>query len=311
MKPEVDPTVDYAFKRIFGSEATKAVLIHLLNAVLRPSAGEEVEEVEIQNPFNEKDFEQDKLTVVDIKARDRKGRWFLVEMQVAAPPTYPPRLLYYWSAVYTGQLKEGEEFDKLQPVISIAFLDSRRFPKRPAYHHVFTLRDQTGEVMLTEHLQIHFIELPKFGLTAEQLTTPLEVWCYFLKHAQELDTDSLPQTLDIPPVRQAMEVLNVMSHDTEERERYRMRLKARRDRADDERGFRQEGFEEGFDKGRGAGRDEGIKVGIDRGAVMGRIELCQELLGLPQTPRDELTQMPDEELTRLADELQQKLKARP
>lgn len=98
-------------------------------------------------------------------------------------------------------------------------------------------------------------------------------------------------TADIPQVRQTLEALNVLSQETVDSERARMRLKARRDRADDLRGIRQEG--------------------IELGLALGSIRVCQEYLGLPQTSRDELKQMPEEELARLAAELEEKLFARP
>lgn len=96
MKPQIDPKVDYAFKRLFGSEDTKDILISVLNAFLRPAAGQEVVEVELKNPFDEKQFEADKLSSVDVKARDARGRWFVVEMQLAATPEYLGRAAFYW-----------------------------------------------------------------------------------------------------------------------------------------------------------------------------------------------------------------------
>src|SRR5262245_55337607 len=113
MRPGIDPKVDYAFKRVFGSEDTKDVLIHLLNAVLSPPAGGEVTDVTLTNPFNDKMVIDDKLSVLDIKARDAAGRQFNVEMQMIAPTEYPQRALYYWAKLYTEQLKEGHEFETL------------------------------------------------------------------------------------------------------------------------------------------------------------------------------------------------------
>jgi predicted transposase/invertase (TIGR01784 family) len=78
----IDPKVDYAFKKVFGSESNRDVLVDLLNAVLQFQPGREVVEVEILNPFNEKEFADDKLSVVDVKARDATGRAFAVEMQM-------------------------------------------------------------------------------------------------------------------------------------------------------------------------------------------------------------------------------------
>src|ERR1700712_5764059 len=83
----IDPKVDYAFKKVFGSESNRDVLVDLLNAVLQFHPGREVVEVEILNPFNEKEFADDKLSVVDVKARDATGRTFAVEMQMIGRAT--------------------------------------------------------------------------------------------------------------------------------------------------------------------------------------------------------------------------------
>ncbi len=84
MVPGIDPKIDYAFKRLFGSEPNQPLLIDLLNAVLQPPPAQRVAALEILNPFNDKEALDDKLSVVDIKARDQSGRQFNVEMQMLA-----------------------------------------------------------------------------------------------------------------------------------------------------------------------------------------------------------------------------------
>lgn len=86
MKLNINPKIDCVFKAIFGSEENKDILIHLLNAVLRPSSGGKIESVTILNPFNEKTFEGGKLSVVDIKAEDEYHRSFQIEMQIQIHP---------------------------------------------------------------------------------------------------------------------------------------------------------------------------------------------------------------------------------
>jgi predicted transposase/invertase (TIGR01784 family) len=108
MIPHIDPKVDYAFKKIFGSEANTPVLIDLLNAVLQPSPDRQIVDLQIQNPFNEKETADDKLSFVDIKARDQNGRIYNVEMQMCATPAYPGRVLYYWAKIYNHPLQRWD-----------------------------------------------------------------------------------------------------------------------------------------------------------------------------------------------------------
>ena len=91
----IDPKVDYAFKRVFGSEENRNVLLHLLNALLEDSLPQKIREVELLNPFSDRDAENDKLSVLDIKARDEAGREYLIEMQLFTHASFPERLLYY------------------------------------------------------------------------------------------------------------------------------------------------------------------------------------------------------------------------
>ena len=226
MKPVIDPKVDYVFKKVFGSESNTDVLQDLLEAVLGfPLSG-----VEIINPFNEKEATDDKLSVLDIKARDASGKWFDVEMQMFSHAAIAPRLLYYWAKLYSGQLVEGQDYRELRPAYSICFLGFRRFASSAdVYHNCFELVDRnTGEV-LTDHLGMHIIELPKFALAEDELRSIEEVWYYFLRHAKSLDFANMPATMNRPPVMKAMEVLMKMSQDALERDRYDNRIKWERD----------------------------------------------------------------------------------
>jgi predicted transposase/invertase (TIGR01784 family) len=292
MRPGIDPKVDYAFKKVFGSTANIDLLISLINAVLSLPTGREVVALEIRNPFNEKETAEDKLSVLDVKARDASGRLFLVEMQMLAPQHFRNRVLYYWARAYSEQLAEGNEFRDLRPAISICFVANRLFPQVSAYHQRFVLADQaTGEV-LSEQIEVHLIELQKFTLAARDVKTPLEAWCYFLVHGEELDTAAVPAPLSVAPVNRALEVLNVMTQSELERERYESRLKAIRDENDRLYGAREEG------------RKEGRKEGLDKGALIGQIRLLQRMLKQTQQPIEELDQRSLEDLTRLADELE-------
>lgn len=85
----VDPTVDYAFKHLLGRDPTRPILIDVINSVLDPAPGHRVSAIELLNPFNPKETETDKLSVLDIKARDQSGRQFNVEMQMLGSPDFP------------------------------------------------------------------------------------------------------------------------------------------------------------------------------------------------------------------------------
>jgi predicted transposase/invertase (TIGR01784 family) len=121
MVPGVDPRVDYAFKKVFGSQVNIAILLDLLEAVLRPSRAARIVDAQILNRFNEKDTTDDKLSILDIKACDQKGRHYNIEMQMVGTDVFPHRALYYWAVVHGHQLQEGDDYIAFQPTISIGF----------------------------------------------------------------------------------------------------------------------------------------------------------------------------------------------
>jgi predicted transposase/invertase (TIGR01784 family) len=142
MIPGIDPKIDYAFRHVFGREQNQALLIHLLHAVLQPPPQLQITALEILNPFNDKDALDDKLSILDIKARDQSGRQFNVEMQLLACGAFRQQALYYWARLHQGQLQEGKDYQTLRPTIAICFVDSPLFPEIPAYHLLFEVRER-------------------------------------------------------------------------------------------------------------------------------------------------------------------------
>ena len=172
---EIDPKVDYAFKRMLGRQETRPILIFVLDAVLNPAPGHRTKAVELLNPFNAKETADDKLSVLDIKARDQAGKQYNVEMQMLAHEHYEQRIVYYISKFHQQQLHQGQDYLELNPTISISFLDHVMFPQVPDYHLCFRLLEKTHHFPLTHDLEFHILELPKFMKKAEELTTDLDV----------------------------------------------------------------------------------------------------------------------------------------
>jgi predicted transposase/invertase (TIGR01784 family) len=160
MVPGIDPKVDYAFKRLFGQPPNRALPIHLVNAVLEARPAEHllrVVDLELLNPFNDKERLDDKLSILDIKARDQSGRQFNIEMQLLADRYFRQRVLYYWARLHQSQLLEGEDYHKLRPTLSICFVNTTLFEKLPGYHLVFELRERQQRLLFTDDLVVHQI----------------------------------------------------------------------------------------------------------------------------------------------------------
>jgi predicted transposase/invertase (TIGR01784 family) len=294
MIPGIDPKIDYAFKRIFGQERNRAVLIHLLNAVLHRTSRSPVTDLELINPFNDKETIRDKLSVVDVRARDQFGRQFNVEMQMLTRNTLPDRVLYYWSRPHSRQLLEGQDYDCLQDTINICFLNEVQFPALPEFHLCFQLREERHpEVVFSPQIEIHLFELPKFLLPAEGLHTPLEQGFYFLKHGEGLDPEVLPATLQVPEIRQALGELIMVTQSEHDWARYEERYKAEMDARSRDKDMLE------------TGRRQALQQLTQE--LVRQVHRCQRLLKQPQTPQGELAALPEVELRRLLENLEQQV----
>src|SRR5712692_5704289 len=138
----IDPTVDYAFKHLLGRESTRPILISVVDSVLDPAPGHHIRDIELLNPFNPKETLDDKLSILDIKARDQSGRQFNLEMQMLTFRYYEKRILYYGCKLHQQQLHEGQDYLDLKPTISISFLSHVLFPQIADCHMVFRLAEQ-------------------------------------------------------------------------------------------------------------------------------------------------------------------------
>jgi predicted transposase/invertase (TIGR01784 family) len=293
----IDPKVDYAFKHLLARPVTLLILIDLLNKVLNLATGHRIRQIELLNPFNPKETFNDKISIVDIKARDENGRLYNIEMQMVAPRSYKQRIVYYATRLHQQQLQEGQGYDLLRPTVSITFLNDVMFPDDSNYHSRIRLMEESRHFVFSDAIEFHILELPKFTKTALELNNDLDIWLYFLRHAEKMDTDNIPPAMKLnPQAIQALEVLKMLSQNELERERYESRRKAQMDHDSWLRDARNDGIEEGVQKGRMEGRMEGEKIGI--------IHICERLLGRPETPGEQLALMSPEELACLAEELQ-------
>ena len=289
----INPTVDFAFKRMLGSPEHTNITIHFLNSILggRPL----ITEIQFLNTVLEKDSESDKTSVLDILALDEHGRRVNIEIQTSLPAGLPQRLIYYTSCVYVGQLKEGTRYTELRPAISICVLTRPLFRELPDLHLDFRLRETSGSIF-TDDLQIHLLELSKLNVSAQDVyhATPIERWAYFLRNAELLSIDEISKLFPDREITEAAGVLEMISQTPDQRWLYNARLKAQLDDA--------ARMEYACD----VGREEGIK----RGELLGRIKLCRELLNVPELTPEELTGLDLCQLNEQVEQLQQQLRTR-
>jgi predicted transposase/invertase (TIGR01784 family) len=208
MRHSIDPKIDCVFKALLGSEDNRALLIHFLNAVLGPDLPRPVTAVEILNPYNEREFLTDKLSIVDVKARDDHGRFYQIEIQLLPHADLPARILYTWADLYSQQLQSGQDYCQLRPTYAIWLLGDDLLSDDPAYAHRYRLRDERGRSLL-DHGGIAIFELSKFA--TEAVGTEEQRWLKFFKEGERLDADQLPAWMQTNEMRQAMSTLKAFS----------------------------------------------------------------------------------------------------
>ncbi len=189
----VDIKNDIAFRKIFGNENRKEVLISFLNAVLLLDHNHKIVNVDILTPYQMPDLKGGKVTIVDVKAKDQNNKTYIVEMQVAELDGFDKRVLYYASRSYSGQIERGNQYEQLKPTFFIGILDFEGTPNT-SYISRHKITDiETGNSFI-KHIEFNFIELPKFNKQANELTTIIDQWVYFIKNAENLEV--IPENIN-------------------------------------------------------------------------------------------------------------------
>jgi predicted transposase/invertase (TIGR01784 family) len=323
MKPlGIRPTIDFAFIRIFGNQANQMALISLINSILK--LPHPIVETTIENPYNEKEFLEDKLSILDIRAKDQRGWIYDIEMQVAVDPSLIKRMVFYGCEVYADQLRSGDGYAQLKPVFTIFIIEEKLWQDSTKLHHAFRLADLESGRLLDNTLEVHTLELGWYNLQERDLeqSTVLEQWLFWLLHAHEYDTENLKKLFPNPGFLQATDTIDRIARITEDKSMYDMREKRLRDHKwllklaigeSIEQGLQQgieQGLQQGIEQGIEQGIQQGIQQGIELGELVGQIVLLQRQLGLRVSTREELLAKEPCELIALISELEPQLRER-
>ena len=174
-----NPLNDFFIRYFFTDKGSEKVLLDFINAVMISADMKTFKAVEILNPFNLKRNYKDKETIVDVKCITKNGTVVIIEVQLSGNSRFPERILYYWSTNYSKLLKKGEEYEDLTPVISINLLNFNLDKVNKNVHSCYMIYDTKNKRLLTDHLQIHIIELKKFKFKDNDLKKDLNYWLGF------------------------------------------------------------------------------------------------------------------------------------
>ena len=201
----LDPKADVTFKKVFGEH--KNLVISLLNALLPLDEGKVVESIEYLPSEMVPRTPTSKNTIVDVRCEETGGRKFIVEMQMNWTADFRERVLFNASKAYVRQLDKSEQYNLLQPVYALNFVNKVFEPGMDGYYHYYRMVHAQDSGKVLEGLHLVFIELPKFkakNLTEKKMQV---LWLRFLTEIDEKSKKAPVELLDNPQTSQALEIL--------------------------------------------------------------------------------------------------------
>jgi predicted transposase/invertase (TIGR01784 family) len=227
---------DIVFRLFFADERNEESLIGFLKAVLELPE-DDYNEIEIVDPHLLREFDGDKLAVIDVKLKTKSRKVVHIEIQLKVTPLLKNRIILYDAKLITEQIGSGDDYDAIQKVISIVITDETLIPDSRKYHHRFTFYDPDAGVELSDIIEIHTLELEKLPENADG--TELYDWAKFIAAETEEELNMIAERN--PEVRRAVVKFRELSADERARDLYERREKARRDQASREKWARQQG----------------------------------------------------------------------
>lgn len=218
----INPKTDFAFKRIFGSEQNKDILISFLNGILYEGKST-IKNLEILNPYQAPKIRGVKDTYLDVKAVLNNEQTVIIEMQVLNVEGFEKRILYNAAKSYSMQLEIGQDYTLLNPVIALTITDFKMFSNFEKSISRFILKEKDFLVNYPIYdLELVFVELPKFAKEIDEIETLTEQWIYFLKCAAK--AKEVPEKIGrVAEIRKAFEVANIATLNREELEELEQR----------------------------------------------------------------------------------------
>ena len=265
----LDLRTDFAFKKVFGSEGSKDILLSFLNSVIDFN-GRVISDLTIVDPYNIPMLKGMKDSFVDVKAQLNDGSRVIIEMQVLSHEGFEQRILYNAAKNYSTQLQQGQAYTLLNPVIALTLTDFVLFPGQPMMN-CFKLLEKERFIEYNDDIELVFIELPKFAKTEAELVTAQDKWLFFIKNAGRLD--NIPNNL-AQDREKAFSIANQANLSPEELEiqhrkwDFIMVQKSAIETAI-KQGLKQ-GIEQGLQEGLQVGLKQGLQEGLTKGVEQSR-----------------------------------------
>ena len=225
----IDPFTDFGFKKLFGEECNKDLLLDFLNELLHKKEGKIVNLTYLKSEHLGRS-EEDRKAIFDLHCENEKGEKFIVEMQKTKQNFFKDRALYYSTFPIVEQAISGDWNYELKAVYTVAILDfvfEEDKNDTEKYRYDVMLTDIDTHKIFYNKLTFTYLEMPKFNKKVEELETRFEKWMYVLKNLKRLD--NLPDKLREKVFEKMFSVAEIAKLSTEEYKQYIVSLNAYRD----------------------------------------------------------------------------------
>jgi predicted transposase/invertase (TIGR01784 family) len=272
MAKYINPFTDFGFKKIFGEEASKPLLIDFLNSLLPES--DQIVDLNFKNTEQLGLTDNDRKAIYDIYCENEKGEKFIVELQKAKQNYFKERTIYYSTFPIREQAEKGEWNYDLKSIYCIGILDFtfddyETEPEKSEVVHTIKLKNQNGKVFY-DKLTYIYLEMPNVKLSENNLKTRLDKWLFFIKNLE--DFQSMPTIFSDEIFTKAFEKAELAKFGSIERDKYETSLKNYRDL--------KSVIDTAFDDGKLEGKLEGLLEGKEAGLKEARIESARQLKAL-------------------------------
>jgi len=270
---QITLTNDYAFKRLLGSEENKPLLQDFLECILDLTP-QQVLGLEFMDKELTKEEFSDKTGILDVKLKLTDGTVIDIEIQASWNASFVKRTLFYWAKMYTADFKAGESYDKLHRCIAINII-ADGFRLNDAIHSEYLLQEKTAHSILTDVLEVHFLDLQaakraKAEGKTEGKRGQLINWLRFIGATNRKERAMIAT---MSPVLQMLnEKIDVLTLSPTERKLYESRMKLKSDIATISETQFSAGVERGLAEGKSLGLAEGKSLGLAEGKSLGLVE---------------------------------------
>lgn len=269
----INPFTDFGFKKLFGEEANKDLLIDFLNSLLYNEHKHKITDLTFRKTEHLGSTDLDRKAIFDLYCEDEIGQKFIVELQKAEQKFFKGKTVYYSTFPIQEQAKRGDWSYELKPVYCIGILDfifDEDKDNANTYLYEIELTDRKTKKLFYDKLLYVYIEMPKFKKSETELQTNVDKWLYFLKHLSKFD--EIPKSLQTEMFIKAFEIAEIANLTADQRFAYEESMKYYRDLKNVLDKSFLDGQNLGFEKGQSIGFEKGQSVGFEKGIEINQKE---------------------------------------